>query len=381
MITKEMPWTDCVYIDEDNKGYFVAVTRNALYEIDFDKNEYYYLHSLEENKVNAFRQYTKCLKWENKIIVFPVLHGNHIIIYNLRTKKISHIEDSLFAKDDTESILYFPFMFKEYVYIYSCIHRGLLVINPKNETIERVIPLSKYIKPIAEIGLNGFTYNCIEYGEECNYLIECNLYNESVSKIIIPKFIGGHVVLLNDKEILAVNNKKSIDIYNIKSERRRVIQGFPKGMGLYKPENGELKIMDYDLYPQDLFHIVKKIGKYIFFVPSRINKFLYFDIASEEVKELEIIEEEENSDTWQMDDRYWHKYLYAYVKENRFLGLYSKKNKSILEIDSETLSYKYRNIALGSRNIKQYFADDKTEIIAESNETTLEWLFELLKNI
>ena len=73
----------------------------------------------------------------------------------------------------------------------------------------------------------------------------------------------------------------------------------------------------------------------VWLVPQSGNKMLYYDQEDGKVNVFEIQDEEETLET--LDLSYRHiasKFFLMYVREERYLGVYSYKNKIMIEIDS-----------------------------------------------
>ena len=372
MLKRELPKLDEITWDENNKGYFVSFNLNAIFEIDYDKKEYSYFHSLEEKEMASWRRYTKSIKLEDKIFVFPVNQGEHIIIYNIKTDKISHIENEIFETEENQKETKLPFLHEGKIYI--CMDKELMIINPEDEIIESIVELSKKDELVIEIGLSDNVFYCIECCDENNNLVGFNLETGELQKETVPKEISGNAIFISSDEILAISEKEELSIYNTKDKTIRHVGGFPADFGRYVLEEKKLKVKKLDKYsPYDLCYILEKIGRYVFLVPARVNKFLYYDILEDKIGELIIPEEDEDETTWDIKNIYEHKYMFAYVKDNRYLGVYSRKNSMILEIDAETLTYKYQNFLLGEKNLDRYMKECGEDSYQETYHTTLEW--------
>lgn len=87
-----------------------------------------------------------------------------------------------------------------------------------------------------------------------------------------------------------------------------------------------------------LFHYSVAIRDYVWFIPFQTNEILYINKNTFEINVFSLIEEnhiEENIKKQLLN----HKYLLEYVRDNRYIGLFSLKNRWIFEIDSEKLTY------------------------------------------
>ena len=91
-----------------------------------------------------------------------------------------------------------------------------------------------------------------------------------------------------------------------------------------------------------LFLFSLSAGKFIWLIPFQTNEILYIDRDTFQVKKFPVKEEEQTENDIN-NQLLQHKYLLEYVRENRYIGLFSLKNKWIFEIDSVNLTYEIMN--------------------------------------
>ena len=104
------------------------------------------------------------------------------------------------------------------------------------------------------------------------------------------------------------------------------------------------------LCPTFLYSIM--VGEYVWFIPYTTNKIIYINKKNYKLYSFEIEDENETRDTL-LANLLHHKYLLEYVKDNRFIGLYSLKNNRILEIDAKELNYKWKDYTFSDKSLTQ----------------------------
>ena len=124
----------------------------------------------------------------------------------------------------------------------------------------------------------------------------------------------------------------------------KILNNFPTQFGMYdfsKNSTGKVNnILDEYKFPIFLYSIV--VGKSVWFIPYLTNKIIYIDQESFVLQVFEIEEENETKESILERTDLCYKYLFEYVKDNRYIGLFSIKNNCILEIDTFEQRYKYK---------------------------------------
>ena len=130
------------------------------------------------------------------------------------------------------------------------------------------------------------------------------------------------------------------------SNEIKVIDGFPNEFGIYnftQSTNGEVDCIT-SKYNQMTFLYTLHIRNDIWFIPYTTNIILRVDKQKNIVYSFEVDEEIETKESIlaRTELGLYYKYLFEYIIDNRYLGLYSLKNKCILEIDTIELKYEYK---------------------------------------
>lgn len=343
MHSMDMIWTDNFYVDESGReGWFVGGEISALFHIDFIKNQYKYVNKIGDISLNEIRRNTLCTVYNKKVFCFPVC-GDTLWIYNLVTHKFSYIKDSIFGEKMCVPRIY---IYNDRIYMFSKLNNGLIIINPETEAIERIVPVISEEISIPFLGMlfDGDILYCsaIDKGK----IFAFSLKTEKVLEYEIPQIPAGISTITKFKgdSFLLTGYKKELYLWNKSTGEIKIISGFPEGFGIYEMQQGNLVINDHDIYPELLFSSSIDLGRRVLLIPYRTNKLLCFDKENMKLDEIAIPDEEEDRDI--LSRPLPHKYLTVYIRQNKFLGLYSLKNNCLIEIDADNLKVEQRHIYL-----------------------------------
>ena len=121
----------------------------------------------------------------------------------------------------------------------------------------------------------------------------------------------------------------------------------------FSDKYGEILDCKVERYEEPTFIESVPTDKYIWFIPFRTNEILYLSLETNEIREFIIADEEET--VYSLKNRILdHKYLLEYVKDDRYIGLYSLKNEHILEIDANTLAYRLLPFTIDDACLEMY---------------------------
>lgn len=336
-------WSDKIDI-EGNLGWFGCGEINALFEVDFESNKYRYLNNFSDYKIDSIRNYSICKKYKNKLFCFPV-YGERIWVYDLLKDSFSQIY--IRKPDSVDKLLFSD------VYLYNCrmyaVSRGLreiFEIDPEKERISSIIQIPEAVKVLSGncIQKDNLIY-CTSYSN--NILCQINMDSKEVELYEIPYLEKGicTISLVANDEFWFSGFDKEIYVWDRKTNQTTILSSFPDEFGIYKIDENDKLILDCNCKENNEAFFVKSINmeKHLWFIPFRTNKVLYVDKETRRINIFEIPDEQESVEGWQ---RYLsHKYLVEYIRE-RFIGLYSAKNRTLLEIDTQELSVKEKKITL-----------------------------------
>lgn len=351
-------WNDGWWL-ENEEAWFVAGAMDGLFHMDMNTMEATLIDVTSLDRVFGFRQHPRCFKKGNRIFCFPDL-SQDIFCY--------HIEDGLWTSMDVKN----PngvrisctnvWCIQDKLYVVSVGLKQVLELNLLAEKIEKYhdLPVSGEERIAGSILVGDSIYIA---GAEaaCVYKFHCC---DGEIKIYPLHQISDQlctIVFDGDKFWLGGHQKK---IYIWKEDEMEIfsLEDFPEEFGVWNFNGKHRQVLnlneDYFEMPTFLFSAV--VGQYVWFFPAQTNEILYIDKDTFEIKVFAVAEEEHTEEELARQ-LLRHKYLFEYIRDERYLGLYSLKNKWIIEIDGYGLQYKILDCKLNERSverIEQYLLND-----------------------
>ena len=361
----DLIWSDNIYVEE-NKAWFVSIKANALFQIDMKEEQCRCLVSFPDFRYPDFRRNPRCLKCDDLIYAFPDF-GDRIWVYNLRTGEISDIE----VENPLNVRLRIYNFWKENDVIYAVV-RGL------NEILE--INIDEYrIVNHYKIPYDGeFIYgDCKKLDKRIFVLIKNRIYEFNIQTKIweintIPGISDELTTLAYEEGVFFLTGLKEI-IY-IWKKQETIIKDFSINFNESKDE----KSIECggDRFEDPFFISSIESKDYIWFIPYKASQILYLDKKTNDINIFEIKEDEEYEK--KAKRVLATKYLVLYSKPNQVIGLYSCKSKMLIEINIESLKWKYKDIQLDMSNFVEIMANN--HCIWRESDTSLYDFLSICKN-
>lgn len=366
---KEFIWSDGWWFDHGNI-WFSAGDMNALFNIKKDSKEAVYVSQIPSRNTHEFRNYPRCLKKDCTIFLFPD-EGDSILCYNLET--------SVWKRVDIDN--------PEKIRLY-CV--DIWVIQDK------IYLLSVGLKKIIEFDIKSqeiMGYYCLQTKEVSGsilvdkyiYIVDSfltGIYRFDCEKKTIKKYIlsgmNDHIrtICFDGQKFWLSGRKKKLYIWEEKGNLIHTLDDFPTGFGIYNFSGSQQVLLDVqqEKYNVPTFLHSAVTDKYVWFIPSQTNQIIYVDKITYKIKEFPLESENQTEDDVKTQ-LLGHKYILLYVKENRFLGLFSLKNKWVFEIDAEKLTYKVLNYKLSTDSVNQILIEkEKRNVFYEGEQINLNYL-------
>ena len=102
-----------------------------------------------------------------------------------------------------------------------------------------------------------------------------------------------------------------------------------------------------------MFGQVAAMGKYIWFIPTMAEKIVYINKETAAICVFDLYEEDKMNISPRKCQGIGN-YIIQYIKDNRYIGLFSARNSRILEIDPEQLIYRWKEYYFSERYLQQY---------------------------
>lgn len=335
-------WCNNIWV-EDNLGWFLPETMNALFQINMQTGDSRLLVKFPDFKYPTIRKNPICIKYGREIWCFPDL-GDCIWIYDLDDMRINKIEKSIL----TDAALNIRTCWKSKNFLFA-VSKGLkkiIKISLREKKFLQVYDISANSE--AEIKENICVKQSIYIvTSEKSVIYEFNMTTETLTRHSLPESIELiNTIAFDGEDFWFSGYKKEVYIWNKNQNSVRKADSFPSDFGQYLFASKSKEIVDYqtELYNVPTFNRCINSENYIWFIPFKTNRILFVDKTTYAVKSFVIDEENEDRESLK-SYRLQHKFMILYSTDN-LLGLYSHKNKAILEINTKLLTYRYLNIRM-----------------------------------
>lgn len=334
-------WSDNWWI-ENEKAWFVSGEVQSIFCVDLKTEQCEHIADLPETVIGKWRPNPRCMRSGNTIWCFPDL-GNEILIVDLNRKEFRIIEINN-PKKKRMSIVDF-WIVENHLYAVSGGLSAIIEINLKKEKIEATYRIA--LDETEAIGratlANGSIYVVLS-GRKQIYEFSIDVKKFSVFKL--PNIDAKLYSISFDREKFWLSgNKREIYVWKRETNELITLTGFPLSFGRYNFAKDQRQLLDCEMqvYKEQAFSEIRCVGDYVWFIPYLTNQILYVNKNTYEINVFEI--KGENESLLDLDERIlFHKYLWNYVHQERYLGLFSLKNEHYFEIDTESLKKRDLNI-------------------------------------
>lgn len=366
-------WSDNWWFD-NGEAWFVAGDMNILF---FMKgNEAYYVSQIPSETVFEFRKNPRCIKNGDVIFCFPD-EGEYIWCYHLNNnswtsicvenpKKIRLLCSNIFFVQNKFYIV--SIGLKKVIEVDVLALKIDMYYDLQAKEISGAVLVNDYIYIVDSHSTAIYKFNCVDKTINKQTLVQLDDHIKTIS------FDG-------DKFWMS-GNKKKIYIWEEKLNKVRALEDFPKDFGIYN-FSGEGRVLlnkEDSMFEVPMFLYSVFVDQYIWFIPFQTNEILYVNKDIQKIEKF-ALDNEEHTDENVKTQMLGHKYILEYVKENRFIGIYSLKNKWIVEIDAKELTYRILDCKLSddsfSRILSPLFQHDR--ILREADKWDLEYLLKYLQ--
>lgn len=359
-------WSDNWHI-EGSEAWFVDGLRDALCYINLKKNKCEYIVNIPNNETCKFRLNPRCLKIENEIYLMPDL-GKKVWVYNLKNDQFEHIEI-----DNPNSVrlgIYKFWVYDHEIYALSVGLKKIIEINIEKNTISNyfAIPIPDGEEMDNDAGIRvGENIYCAS--SSLNQIYQFHLKSKQIITHVVPEVEGGFQTISFDGHLFWLSgNRKEIYLWDKENSTTKVLNDFPPDFGIYDFLGNCENILDRAavIYNTQTFVASMTVGDYIWFIPYQTNNIIYVDQATYQIYTLEVEEEEEERGSL-LKHSLCHKYLVQYIREERYIGLFSLKNNYIFEIDAVEKKVEKKSYIIDEKSISK-LKPLVCEILNERNE-------------
>lgn len=350
-------WSDNWWIEKD-KAWFTGGEKNILFCLNLDTCTCEQMVLIPAADTNyTFRLIPRCIKWENDIYCMPDM-GNCIWVYNIENRDFSKI--LIDNPNKTRLYLYEFGFFDQSMLIVSMGLKQVIEIHTKEKKIVKHYDLWKGDELIYTVKSGDCLYSLYECGKVFRFHIDTKQ-----GILLQPPVTGDrfYCFCFDGSSFWLSGYKKEIIVWDYKEDTLEVLDEFPEGVcqnninqNVYgKKDNGA------EQYEIPIFYFAVSVGETIWFIPSLENQIVYADKESHRLNIFEVEEEKDTGDRLLLN-KISQKYILEYVKDERYLGLFSTKNYCILEIDTKEMTYQW---------CKYYYSEKCLNSFAETYENVL----------
>ena len=347
---------------ENNKAWFVSEEYNMLFYAEMDTAQCEFEAAIPYKGRRAYRMTPRCMKCGDCIFCMPD-DGECIMVYQCSSREFYEIE--IDNPDKVRLGIAYFWMYEDKIFAFSIGLKKLIEIDISRRKINHYFSFDVSIMPAIEVA--GTEIYSLLNQSGCIICFDM-MKKESIS-YMLPDIGKEFYTLSFDGEKFWMSGAcKEVYIWNREENTIETIGGFPPDFGIYKTVdngNGEEIVLDCESEEYDVCAFAYSIAAegYIWLIPCWTNKILYVNQNTYEVKALEIEHEEETALSVKRNNFFSGRYILEYVRENRYIGLYSYKNRCVFEIDAREINVKEYNYYFSEaclREVKSAVAEENT---------------------
>lgn len=326
---------------ENDKLYICDSCFAAVFCVDIPTKQCEWLACIPDCKRIGFRLNSFCRKYKEKIVCFPY-DEKYICFYDIGKGSWTKMEVGFAGRlmvcmdnRDTGNVK---------IWLMEHTGRKIFQVNIEKEIVEKeyIVPLNKH----AFTGQYVFVQDCL-YCAAGNEIYCINLWNGNMSTYQIAEEGEELYTICHDGHNFWLSGGwEKIYVWNTEEGIVQIIADFIEETSVPGRESSFL------VNNVPLFGASMLVGKYVWYIPLQSNApIIYIDKDNYRVETLEIDAERETKEEIAKRKNAF-KYAFEYIRQNRYIGLYSCKNRLFFEIDTVELSVKYRS----------FWIDDKTVV-------------------
>lgn len=337
-------WSDGWWI-EGTKAWFICGTSNTLFCVDMNIGKCEKVVCVPDEGEGTYRLNPYCVKCGRDIYCIPG-SGQSIWIYNLDDKTFIELNIKKLPRRQQHGSQYWVLDDKLFIIVGNW--NRVIEVNTDQGTI------------------SDYYIICENDSICCGVLAEDNIYALSSKSCKIYQF---DILTKKVKTHLLPGIKKRLAGICFDGERFW-LSGYENEVYVWDREKGNLTTINFseifkvDCIDRDMerttdnqvssvFNRIIAVGEYIWFIPIHERKIIYANKQTTELSMFEIYEEDRMSAAVSRAQCIGN-YILEYVRDDRYIGLFSAKNRRILEIDTKKLIYQWKEYYFSEQCLQQY---------------------------
>lgn len=345
-------WSDKWWI-EGTTAWFVTAESNALMQYDMKDESGKVLSKIPG--AQGLRWNPECTKYNDEIICFPD-RGKNVWIYSLKTNKWEEIEIN--EKDNKRKTCQYIYREGSNIYFVSRTLGKMYILDMRTKMINEYEVKSLYEKSTGSEfkalsnGIIMGEYIIFAFAETA-YILMIHRHNKKyeIRKLELETQIMR--IQADKNQIWIVSLDKSLYLWNSDTNSVERISDFPKSFGGYVLQDNNKSIISLtnEKFSKPLFCVPVVFEESIWFIPWYGTEILYIEKGTLKVSSFPITDE--IADACAID-MLGCRYLINYVRQKRYIGIFSSKTGCQIEIDTKEKIYKYIYMIIDRNDVKNF---------------------------
>lgn len=335
---------------EGNKAWFIDdMEDNMLFSVDLITGECEKVIHIPNSDKWKYRLNPYCIKCDRDIFCIPG-YGKSIWIYNLDDNSFTELE---IEKPDLHQIGSQFWKFGDTI---------LIVAGNWNKVIEISIAqkaITNYYTICENDTINGSVLvgkNIYAISSEVGRIYRFNIITKKVNTYLLSDFDKRLFTICYDGEKFWLSGYQK-EVYIWDKENNDIIT-LDCSFGSFGFKSADKKEDGKTGNNIPVFNRSISVGEYIWFIPIQGQKIMYANKKTGELFLFELYDEDKMSilskKAYGIAD-----YMLQYVRDNRYLGLFSAKCRRIFEIDTKQLSYQWMEYRFSDKWLNQHVENCK----------------------
>ena len=361
-------WCDRM-ICEGDQIWMTGATCNALFYLDFNTKMYEFISAFPNIPVMGYRSNLVCTKIEDELFFFPD-RGECIWIYHTVSKTFSKIV--LNNPEKKRILIGMIFYCNHCIYAFSSGLEQIIEISVSKKEVIATYSISEYIQGAGITGITGISSEgCVVDQSiyftipEKNLVCEFSAKTKTILSFPLSEDIMPQTICYDGKNFWMTGKTKEIIRWNREEKKVLSVYRLPAGAGWFENKDGNFLENIEDKYcPAPMFRWSVKVKDRIWFIPYIANKMIYIDKNTCEIGVCDIVDEYEDEKSWNRIDKV--KYSFECMIQERFIFLYSYKNRRYLLVDTVDNMAQAVNIELtdeSSKKLLGFLRENKERLI------------------
>lgn len=336
-------WSDGWWL-EDDKGWFVDGMSNTLFCVDLNTGECEKVCSIPGSEEGTYRQNPYCFKCGSDIYCTPG-SGGSIWIYNLDNGTLIELEMDRPKQHELGSQFW---IWGEMVFLVTANWNKIIEVSISQKAI------TNYYTICENDGIRGSVLvgdDIYAVSSKSGIIYQFDLMSKEVRAYLLPGIENRISTICFDGEKFWLSGyQDEVYIWNKEKDNLTTINFSNQLEESYSDNKVEQTV---DNCSSPVFNRVVAVGEYIWFIPIRKGKIVYANKVTTELFMFEVFEEDGISVALKKAQGIGN-YLLEYVRNDRYIGLFSANNSRVLEIDVKQLIYQWKEYYFSEQYLQCY---------------------------